>query len=254
MSWSEVKYALNSSLGTEAFMSLDKLIPYYIAYQSGINVQEFTTPGSYTVNVPKWANSVKVTACGGGGGGGGASPSNSSNGGGGGGGGAAILEQLFNIPDDLITLNITVGKGGNGRRSGDYAAGENGTGTTISGINLNLPGGKGSPARSSSGDVGVGGAAGGTGGGAGGSSRVSGGAGITGAGGIATTGYSDGGGGGGSLGAGGNGGVYSSRTADQKVPTQGFRGGGGGGGAANASDTSSGATGGDGYVKLEFLP
>lgn len=254
MSWSDVKYAVNSSLGTDEFMALDKLIPYYIAYQDGSNVREFETPGSYTLNVPKWASSIKVTACGGGGGGGGTKSNNSNPGGGGGGGGAAILEQLFNVTDDLITLNITVGKGGSGSRSDAYAAGENGTSTTISGINLNLPGGKGSPARSSSSDEGVGGAAGGTGGGAGGASKVSGGAGITGAGGSATTGYSDGGGGGGSLGAGGNGGVYSSKTSEQMPPTNGVRGGGGGGGASNASSTSAGAAGGDGYVKLEFLP
>lgn len=249
MSWSEVKYALNSSLGTEEFMPLDKLIPYYIAYQSGIHVQEFTTPGSYTVNVPKWANSVKITAAGGGGGGG---FSDDSVQGTGGGGGAAILNSIHDV-SAIASLTIVVGSGGRaGKSANSETDAEQGGTTSITELNIVLNGGYGGNyAYNSSNNVG--GAAGGTGGGAGGKTRSAGSNGITGSGGNSDASSKSGGGGGGSIGAGGDAAVYISYTTPERHgATAGVRGGGGGGGAYTSEYEP--AAGGDGYVKLEFLP
>ena len=250
MSWSEVKYALNSSLGTEAFLSLDKLIPYYIAYQSGINVQEFTTPGNYTVNVPKWANNVKITAAGGGGGGG---FSDRNKQGTGGGGGAAILNSIHDV-SAIASLTIVVGSGG---RAGTEASSTNNTGeqggtTSISELNVVLNGGYGGKYVVNS-SYNVGGAAGGTGGGAGGKTKSAGSNGISGSGGTSDASSTSGGGGGGSIGSGGDAAVFIDySTPERHGATAGVRGGGGGGGAYTTGYEP--AAGGDGYVKLEFLP
>lgn len=249
MSWGEVKYALNSSLGTEAFMSLDKLIPYYIAYQSGIYVQEFTTPGNYTVNVPKWANSVKITAAGGGGGGG---FSDDEHQGTGGGGGAAILNSIHDV-SAIASLTIVVGRGGRGgtEASSDNKSEQGGT-TSIAELNITLIGGYGGKYAYTT-SYNVGGAAGGTGGGAGGKTKSAGSNGIAGSGGTSNASEISGGGGGGSIGSGGDAAVWINRTSTERHgATAGVRGGGGGGGAHTSNYGP--AAGGDGYVKLEFLP
>lgn len=249
MSWSEVKYALNSSLGTEAFMSLDKLIPYYIAYQSGINVQEFTTPGSYTLSVPKWANSVKITAAGGGGGGG---FSDNEFQGTGGGGGAAILNSIHDV-SAIASLTVVVGSGGSaGKTASSPTDAEQGGTTSITELNIVLNGGYGGNYAYNSANN-VGGAAGGTGGGAGGKTKSAGSNGIAGSGGTSNASEISGGGGGGSIGSGGDAAVWINRTTTERHgATAGVRGGGGGGGAYTSNYGP--AAGGDGYVKLEFLP
>lgn len=82
MSDKKIKEYLNSTVGTNREMPLDKLISYYVALDSGTNRIEYTTPGVYTVTVPVWASYARITACAGGGGGG----SGYYHGGGGGGG------------------------------------------------------------------------------------------------------------------------------------------------------------------------
>lgn len=247
MSWSEVKHALNSTLGTDDFAPLDKLIPYYVAYQDGNNVQEFETPGSYSVNVPKWANKVKVTAAGGGGGGG---YSDRNNQGTGGGGGAAILNTVYAV-SAINSLSIVVGNCGSAGSSAS-TTGRQGGSTSITELNITLKGGYGGKCVSDS-SYDVGGAAGGTGGGAGGKTNTAGSNGIAGSGGSSNVSETAGGGGGGSIGAGGDAAVYVDYTSSLRhAATKGVRGGGGGGGAYTTGYEA--ADGGDGYVKLEFLP
>ena len=256
MSWGEVKYALNSTLGTSDFLSLDKLIPYYIARSETVTF-EYETPGTYRIPVPSWAKSVSVTACGGGGGGGGSnSSSGSSPGGGGGGGGAAIISSRY--PLSTNSLTITVGSGGTASKS---KSGTDGNPTTIQELNITLNGGKGGeyPPGTSTSSTGYGGASGGAGGGSGGnggnrnSAATNGNDGITGMGGNAVNPDNNynGGGGGGSLGSGGRGGYTTSEPYNYYGAGKGIRGGGGGGAATSSSNP---AGGGDGYCKITFLP
>ena len=60
MSWAEIKHALNSTLGTDDFKPLDKMISGNI-----VIIKENTT-----WSIPKGIDVVYITACGGGGGGG----------------------------------------------------------------------------------------------------------------------------------------------------------------------------------------
>lgn len=243
MSWSEIKHAINRTLGTSAFLPLNLLIQYNIDKSNMTDVVEFDTPGNYIIHVPVWANNARITAAGGGGGG------CAGFGSGGGGGAGAILESIYTISATLKNTNISiaVGSGGNG---GYYTqeddgsnllhVGNDGENTIISAFNITLGGGK-------AGTSNAGGAAGGSGGGAGG--RNSNGAdGISGSGG---TGSSRAGGGGGSLGSGGTG-----VTSSQSSSTSGGEGSRGGGGGANYNSStlySHGGKGGDGYIKIEWL-
>lgn len=99
MSWAEVKHALNSTLGTDEFSSLDKMI------RGG--VKKFTENGTFVV--PDGVYKILITACAGG-----RSGSNSGDvdyGSNGGQGGEYIYKKAFSVsPKDSI--NITVGKGG----------------------------------------------------------------------------------------------------------------------------------------------
>ena len=246
MSWGEIKYAINSTLGTSGFLPLDKLIQYNINKANGKDVAEFVSPGDQVTHIPIWANRFRLTAAAGGGGG------YNENKPGGGGGGAAVLNQIYTIPDTLKGTNIVVhiGSSGKGRYSVyDESTAEytnygptDGGNTTISAFNINLAGGK-------SGKAGAGGAAGGAGGGAGAIANSTAGAGISGSGGSSN---SSAGGGGGSLGSGGNG---KSSTSNSDV-TGGSGSRGGGGGAAYSSRSTSyskGGNGGTGYAKIEWL-
>lgn len=253
MSWSEVKYALNSSLGTDEFAPLDKLIKYYIyLFSDTAKFVEYSAAGTYNVSLPEWATRVKVTACGGGGGGAVALSSGeyqTKTYGGGGGGAAAILDEVHDIPKSVqgTIISVMIGAGGAGAmREGN---GADGNATTITALGITLLGGKKGTSDNSS-TAEVGGAAGGPGGGKGGNAGENGAPGITGAGGAKLP---RAGGGGGSLGAGGNA-SYDQSTATTST-NSGTRGGGGGA-APQPSDTYSvkAGSGGDGYVKLEFLP
>lgn len=249
MSWGEIKYAINSTLGTSGFLPLDKLIPYNIDKSNGKDVAEFEKAGDYTTHIPVWANRVRITAAAGGGGG-------YASGGGGGGGGAAILNKIYTISDALKNTNISVsvGSGGggcyykynDGTESYDSVGPYDGGNTTINAFNIALSGGK-------KGTSTAGGAAGGTGGGAGGYDSA-GSAGVSGAGGTGGKygSYGRYGGGGGSVGAGGNG-DYSTNSGNIYGGNGKYGGGGGGCYSSRSQDYAHGGTGGDGYVKLEWL-
>lgn len=137
MSWSEIKYAVNNTLGTDNFASLDKMV------QGG--VQEFTSNGTFTV--PKGVFKILITACAGGEGGrtsqiaitGGATASQSR----GGDGGEWIFKKAFNVaPNDKIS--ITVGSGGqNGGAGGNTIIGNLIT-LLGGGVSGNMSGGKAS--------------------------------------------------------------------------------------------------------------
>ena len=131
MSWAEVKHALNSTLGTDDFKPLDKMISGNI-----VIIKENTT-----WSIPKGIDVVYITACGGGGGGGN-SPSTYNDHPlcDGGAGGACIVDKMFDV-SGLTQLNITIGKGGKG---GAYESPgnvpENGEATVIGDL-VTLPGG-----------------------------------------------------------------------------------------------------------------
>lgn len=253
MSWSDVKYALNSSLGTDEFAPLDKLIKYYIyLFSDTAKFVEYSAAGTYNVSLPEWATKVKVTACGGGGGGAVALASGEYQDktyAGGGGGAAAILDEMYDIPKSVQGTIISVIVGAGGAGVSDSGNGADGNATIITTLGITLSGGKKGTSSSSS-TAEVGGAAGGPGGGKGGNANEAGAAGITGAGGAKAA---RAGGGGGSLGAGGEA-TYDKSTATTST-NSGTRGGGGGA-APQPNDNYSvkGGSGGDGYVKLEFLP
>lgn len=242
MSDSKIKKYLNSTVGTDKEAPLDKVIMYHLAVENKTNPVEYTNPGAYATKVPAWAARVSVTACGGGGGGGNV---NSVYPGTGGGGGAAVLNEIYQLAG-IDVLTIAVGSGGVAAESSSESP-TNGTATTIAELNLTLNGGS----SGRLGNGGVGGSSGGAGGGAGGKINTAGSDGITGSGGTSdASAKKAGGGGGGSLGAGGNAAVFKD-SGNVSVATAGVRGGGGGGGATLSYRA---AKGGDGYVKLEFLP
>lgn len=251
--WAAVKYALNSTLGTNEFTPLDVLIKNAVVG----GIEEYISFGSYTFTVPAGVTKIKVTACGAGAGGCGGyyySSKYSAHGGNGGGGGAAAIKRFDVIPGDKIS--ITVGKGGTGADGGkgpttQYPQPTKG-GNTIIGNLMTLAGGN-APVHTGS-TLGTVGTAGGTGGGDGGTPwgsveipATAGKNGLVGKGGTtdAPTAQSAGGGGGGSLGNGGNA-VYNSDGGN------GTRGGGGAGGSGNSSKQTKGGNGGDGYVKIEW--
>lgn len=221
-----VKETLNSTVDTEKFMTLDKMVAELWGGR-----QEYAEPGTYTFKVPESVNNLVITACGAGGGGSGGN--GNGYGGAGGSGGMCVKKKILVEPGTV--LSIQIGAGGTGGNSGYYAPGRgtDGESTVISNI-LSLVGGKG--AYTSAESVGEGS-------GAGGDSHSEGSAGLFGAGGKAGgTANKDGGGGGGSLGDGGSGGVSGSNG------NPGTKGSGGGGGGYNAK----GGNGGDGYVLIEW--
>ena len=119
--WAAVKYALNSTLGTSNFLSLDKIIQAH-------GTQTFTKDGTFTV--PDGVTKILVTAFGGGGGGNFA----------GGQGGSWILRKAFSVVP-RTTIPITIGAGGTGQENrGTSTAGTDG-GATVIGNLITLAGG-----------------------------------------------------------------------------------------------------------------
>lgn len=167
MSWAEVKHALNSTLGTDEFYALDKLINIRLSQFNSFQNIAYNEPGNYIYTVPDGIYMLYVSAAAGGGGGGGCNYGSSRYGGGGGGGAAVFNRAIFVEPGEQIS--ITVGAGGAGgayASSGTAKNGANG-GNTIFGPYFTLLGGKrGTGASETKG--GNGGAAGGEGGGVGG--------------------------------------------------------------------------------------
>lgn len=283
MSWSEIKYALNSTVGTDMFQSLDQYISSSISAHLNGTKTVFDKPGTYTYTVPKGINTIYVTACGGGGGGGAiCSTSKIYNGGGGGGGGAYTVKYPIVVASN-DTLTIIVGKGGAGVADTDRDMDGSDGGDTIikkSGIKnyLTLHGGKGGGTAKSvsegSGTAGVGGTIdihggftitsyGGNGGNGGNGGcytsptrYATNGSDAFGSGGITYTDDTNstkrqraGGGGGGSLGSGGY--LTEENSQGDHVPSKG-KGAGGGGVGASADGASSRAStdGSDGYVEI----
>ena len=240
--WAAVKYALNSTLGTSSFLSLDKMIQAH-------GTQTFTSDGTFTV--PDGVHKILITAAAGGQAGNiGRNLGNSSKvyfGGLGGNGGDCILKKTFNVTPRQ-KISITVGKGG-------AKAGEIGTATVIGSL-VTLAGGNNTNNGSNNG-----GGTGGKGGvfWSGGGDillPVPGQDGLLGSGGgIATIGINSGsgnaygGGGGGSIGNGGNGGV--SGVLAENVGMNGTMGGGGGGAHIEGYSATVGK-GGDGIVIIEW--
>lgn len=259
MSWAEVKHALNSTLGTEDFQSLDKLISIRLAeWESSLQNHKyeiFETAGSHQYTVPEGVFKIYIAACGGGAGGTGAagdrySSLTSVNGAGGGGGAAVLNYEILVNPGDI--LNITVGAGGAGGVTSDNpTAGANG-GDTIIGNYITLKGGNaGAVVDTGPAYTFTGGKAGGTGGGDGGGPNSSGKDGILGKGGQ-YDGSSYGGGGGGSIGNGGHVNGYHSYTPTYAAPSKGGGGCGGWRGSSNYN-VDNGQNGASGYVMISVV-
>ena len=88
---------------------------------------EYTTPGSYTYNIPSGSKFMDVVLAGAGGGGG----AGVSQGGGGGGGGAGSVVRLIKVPiGGATTMSVTVGTGGTGGQSAGSSGGD-GSSSTI---------------------------------------------------------------------------------------------------------------------------
>lgn len=104
-----------------------------------LDIQRFTTNGSFTV--PDGVTKIYISACGGGGGGGGSKNTISANAGGGGGGGAGqyVIREPYTVEPNAI-IPITIGGAGAGGIVGGN--GQNG-GNTIIGQLLTLSGGGG---------------------------------------------------------------------------------------------------------------
>lgn len=139
----KIKAYLNSTIGTSGFLPLDKMID---AIQGG--VEEFRTPGTYTVQIPEGVKIIFVTACGGGGGAGGAGGYFEGRNGGGGNGGNAgeVVRWLRAQVNQGDSITIKVGASGNAGSKGGYGEkgsnGENGGATVIGNI-VTLQGGTG---------------------------------------------------------------------------------------------------------------
>ena len=230
----DVKEFLNSTVGTDSFQSLDKLMFKYT-----VGTIEFDAAGTYNLFPPEGIKKMKILACGAGGG--------ASRLGGGGSGGEVSNNAEFEVSGIGDCIEIKIGKGGAGGTSNDDPV--SGEATTISKNGeeiLNLSGGN-------IGGSSTGGASVGYGSGKGGNGKANGSNGLYGKGGKAGTGASsNGGGGGGSIGPGGNGGGLSGSKIENG--SNGVRGGGGGAGAYNYGNAASkGGNGGDGYCKITWL-
>lgn len=122
--WAAVKYALNSTLGTSNFLSLDKMIQAH-------GTQTFTEDGTFTV--PDGVTKILITACGGGAS---CNRGSSSNQAAGGQGGACIFKKAFKVtPGQKIP--ITIGRGGIYESTTVGVAGN----PTVVGNLVTLPGG-----------------------------------------------------------------------------------------------------------------
>ena len=169
------------------------------AISLSVDVQEFTSNGTWT---KPGAGTVALIRCWGGGGSGGRNVS--SNVGAGGGGGGACVERWMKLSDLGATESVTIGAGGAGKTADGVG---NAGGTTTFGSHVSAYGGGGGGIRTGLGNAG--------GGGGGGS---------LGAGGTADTAGNDG--------AGGNG--HSANTTGATASASGEWGGGAGGGGASA--------------------
>lgn len=221
--WAAVKYALNSTLGTSDFLSLDKMIQAH-------GTQTFTEDGTFTVpaGVPK----ILVTAFGGGGGGalyyGGQ-------------GGDRIIKKAYSVVPGTA-ISITIGKGGASKADG---------GSTVIGNIVTLAGGgKGGSPKSHSGSLG------GDEGISGQDSPVANGGHSGASAYYDSRTYPGGGGGGGGYGRGGAGGrgedSGGSYAGDGGKGGIGAGGGGGGSARSGGSYNGDGGKGGDGIVIIEW--
>ncbi len=206
-----------------------------------MNVQVFTSSGTFIV--PPNVTKVLVKAWGGGGGGGGGGGSNS--GGGGGGSGGGYTEKIESVS---ANVTVTIGSGGSGgsgggnsQDGGDGSAGRNSSFGSVSAIGGN----GGSGGERSGGAGGTGGAAVSGSGGDFSTSSTSGVAGVGGTGGAGGTGGGSGFGGGGGKGAAVANGAGS--------VGGGYGGGGGGGGGDNTGATSYAGIGGAGTAGLVIV-
>ena len=129
MSWAEVKYALNSTLATDKFAPIDKLIGGY---------EIFTEDGTFIV--PENVYEIFVTGCGGGQSGQGRYDDNPS--GGKGGNGADFIYNKRYTVTPKQQIEIEIGKGGAAVPGGNN--GQNTGESTIIGNLVTLPGGSSS--------------------------------------------------------------------------------------------------------------
>lgn len=212
--WAAVKYALNSTLGTSSFLSLDKMIQAH-------GTQTFTSDGTFTV--PAGVTKILITAFGAGGGG---------KGGAGGQGGDFIIKKAYSVTPATV-IPITIGIGGDAQADG---------GSTVIGNIVTLAGGgKGNSKKSHNGAFGGGVEKDGqdnsvTHGGICGSSDR----------------YPGGGGGGAGLERGGSGGDGSSSSQYTTRGGDGGIGAGGGGGGSYSSGLKMDGKGGNGIVIIEW--
>lgn len=230
MSWAEIKKAVNNDISTPLNEQMHDLIVGGFV--------EFTSPGTYTVNIPD--SVIFVTACGGGGSG--MLNSSSSQSAGGGGGAAAVLFSKIDNDVEIGTITVVVGKGGKARDGDNPGNGYDGESTVIGDL-ISLAGGKGGFQGTA--------LAGGPGGGVGGYTS-SGGDGIKGIGGALVTGNNNYyGGGGGSLGNGGPGRTIGNYNSSAYVTDAGYGGGSGGMYRSTYGSTSDYAyAGGPGYAAI----
>ncbi len=222
----QIKAYLNSTVGTSAFKSLDKMFSVH-------GVQTFATNGTFTV--PACVHKILITACGGGGGGNGIS---------GGWGADYVVKRAFNVEPNTA-IQITVGKGGLGQdtNSNPKIEATNG-GATIIGNLITISGGLkgGNNTRIHKGTKG-------------GEDTVFAIAGLEGTSSGGNTGSTGGQGGGACFGNGGDGGTNGKYTIGDDA-TDGGTGAGGGGRAqrlGNSSNSYSKAgNGGNGIVVIEW--
>lgn len=132
--WAEIKYALNSTLGTSSFKPLNELL-------EDIAGGEVIFKESGVFTVPDGVTAIFVTACGGGGGGGSRKKSSSDEyGSGGGSGGACVVKKRFEVTPNQ-EVQITIGAGGAGGTY-DQPTGNDGSPTIIGDL-ITLAGGQG---------------------------------------------------------------------------------------------------------------
>lgn len=223
----KIKAYLNSTIGTNGFQSLDKLLftPH--------GTQTFTSNGTFTV--PAGVHKILITACGGGGGGKGIS---------GGWGADYIVKRAFSVEPNAV-IPITVGKGGLGQDANSNPEIEaTDGGATIIGNLITISGGfkGGDNTRIHKGTKG-------------GEDTVFAVAGIQGTSSGGSSGSTGGRGGGACFGNGGDGGTNGKYTIG-KDATNGGTGAGGGGHAQRVGNSSSSYSkagkGGDGIVIIEW--
>lgn len=156
------RFSAFSSLGTTGQVLTSNGSATYWADGGAINLQEFTSSGTWTK--PTGARFVMVEAWGGGGGGAsgrrGASDGSTYNGGGTGGGGGAFVRQVYKASDLPSTVTVTVGAGGAGGAAvtANSTNGNDGTsgGTSTFGSLITARGGVNGVATSSTGGTGTG--------------------------------------------------------------------------------------------------